>query len=58
MPSTEGLPARRAALQILDAILRRGRTLEAAAMTVRGLKPEDQGLAVAIAGEVLRRPSG
>jgi 16S rRNA (cytosine967-C5)-methyltransferase len=56
MPSTEGLPARRAALQMLDAILRRGRTLDAAAVQAgKGLKPEDQGLAMAIAGEVLRR---
>jgi len=55
MPSAEGLPARRAALQILDAVLRRGRTLDSAAQTARDLKPADQALAVAIAGEVLRR---
>ena len=40
---------------MLDAILRRGRTLESAAQGAGGLKREDQGLAVAIAGEVLRR---
>ena len=55
MPSVEGLPARRAALQILDAVLRRGRTLDSAAQGARDLKPADQALAVAIAGEVLRR---
>jgi 16S rRNA (cytosine967-C5)-methyltransferase len=55
MPSVEGLPARRAALQILDAVLRRGRTLDSAAQASRDLKPADQALAVAIAGEALRR---
>ena len=40
---------------MLDAVLRSGRTLDAAAQKVRGLAPADQGLAVAIAGEVLRR---
>jgi 16S rRNA (cytosine967-C5)-methyltransferase len=55
MPSTEGLGARRAALQTLDAVLRRGQTLDAAAARVRGLAPADHALAVAIAGEVLRR---
>jgi 16S rRNA (cytosine967-C5)-methyltransferase len=51
----EGLAARRAALQMLDGVLRRGRTLDSAAQAAKGLKPADQGLAVAIAGEVLRR---
>ena len=55
MPSVEGLPARRAALQLLDAVLRRGQTLEAAGMGVRGLSASDHGLAIAIAGEALRR---
>jgi 16S rRNA (cytosine967-C5)-methyltransferase len=60
MPSVErakpeGLPARRAALQILDAVLRRGQTLDGAAAAVRGLSPPDHGLALAIAGETLRR---
>jgi 16S rRNA (cytosine967-C5)-methyltransferase len=54
MPTVEGLAARRAALQILDAVLRRGETLDSAGR-VRGLPPSDQGLALAIAGEVLRR---
>jgi 16S rRNA (cytosine967-C5)-methyltransferase len=55
MPSIEGLPARRAALQILDGVLRRGHTLDAAAAHVRGLSPADRALAAAISGEVLRR---
>jgi 16S rRNA (cytosine967-C5)-methyltransferase len=55
MPSVEGLAARRAALQMLDAVLRRGETLEAAASAARGLPPADRNLAIAIAGETLRR---
>src|SRR4051812_36350551 len=55
MPSVEGLEARRAALQMLDAVLRRGQTLDAAGAGVRGLPPPDRALAVAIAGEALRR---
>jgi 16S rRNA (cytosine967-C5)-methyltransferase len=55
MPSIEGLPARRAALQMLDSVLRRGSTLEAAARNSRNLAPNDQALAIAIAGEALRR---
>ena len=55
MPSVEGYPARRAALKMLDSVLRRGRTLEAAAQGERALPPNDHALAIAIAGEVLRR---
>jgi 16S rRNA (cytosine967-C5)-methyltransferase len=55
MPSVEGLDARRAALQLLDAVLRRGQTLEGASASIRNLSPPDLGLAVAIAGEALRR---
>src|SRR5437660_9386119 len=55
MPSVEGVPARQAALQLLDSVLRRGQTLDAAAVSVRGLSPPDRALAVAIAGETLRR---
>jgi len=55
MPSVEGLGPRRAALQMLDAVLRRGQTLDAAAARVTNLPPADRGLAIAIAGEVLRR---
>ncbi len=55
MPSVEGLPARRSALQMLDSVLRRGRTLDSAAEGSRGLQKSDHALAIAIAGEVLRR---
>jgi 16S rRNA (cytosine967-C5)-methyltransferase len=55
MPSVEGVGARGAALQLLDAVLRGGQTLEAAGSAIRNLSPSDQGLAVAIAGEALRR---
>jgi 16S rRNA (cytosine967-C5)-methyltransferase len=55
MPSVEGVGARRAALQLLDAVLRRGQTLEGAAGAVRNLSAPDNALAVAIAGEALRR---
>ena len=55
MPSAEGVGARRAALQMLDAVLRRGQTIESAAAAIRGLAPPDHALAVAIAGETLRR---
>ena len=55
MPTVEGLATRRAALQMLDGVLRRGRTLDSAAQAAKGLKPADHGLAIAIAGEVLRR---
>jgi 16S rRNA (cytosine967-C5)-methyltransferase len=55
MPSVEGVGARRAALQMLDAVLRRGQTLDAAGASVRNLSPPDHALAVAIAGEALRR---
>lgn len=39
---------------MLDAVLRRGQTLDAVAQAAKSLKPADQGLAVAIAGEALR----
>jgi len=55
MPSLEGLPARRAALRILDAVLRRGQTMDNAAQAARDLPPADAALASAIAGETLRR---
>ena len=55
MPSVEGVGARRAALRMLDAVLRRGQTLDAAGADVRNLSTPDHGLAVAIAGETLRR---
>ena len=51
----EGLAARRAALRILDAVLRRGQTMDNAAQVARDLPPADAALASAIAGETLRR---
>ena len=56
MPQTPGLPVRRAALQLLDAVLRRGETLEVAegAALVSIRKAPDRALARAIAGEALR----
>jgi 16S rRNA (cytosine967-C5)-methyltransferase len=53
--AVEGVAARRVALQMLDAVLRQGQTLEGAAHVGRGLPPADRNLAVAIAGEALRR---
>ncbi|WP_338502200.1 RsmB/NOP family class I SAM-dependent RNA methyltransferase [Sphingomonas kaistensis] len=49
-----GVEARRAALRILDRVVRSGQTMDSA---VQGLKlePSDQSLALAIAGETLRR---
>lgn len=55
MPSVEGIGPRRAALQMLDAVLRRGQTLDAAASAARDLAPADHALALAIVGETLRR---
>ena len=51
----EGLPAREAALKMLDAILRRGQTMDNAAQHARSLPPADAALASAIVGETLRR---
>jgi 16S rRNA (cytosine967-C5)-methyltransferase len=51
-----GVPARRAALRILDGVLRRGQALESALEGAgQGLPPNDRGLAHAIAAEALRR---
>ena len=51
-----GVPARRAALRLLDAVLRRGQALESALESAgQGLAPNDRGLAHAIAAETLRR---
>ncbi len=51
-----GLPARKAALKLLDAVFRRGETLDMAeGSALKGLdKPADRALAKALAGEVLR----
>jgi 16S rRNA (cytosine967-C5)-methyltransferase len=50
--SDEGVGSRRAALQLLDAVLRRAQTLDSAGQRVTG---PDKALALAIAGETLRR---
>jgi len=56
MSDIPGLPARRAALQMIDAVLHRGETLDQAERNatrrIRG--PADKALAMAIAGETLR----
>jgi 16S rRNA (cytosine967-C5)-methyltransferase len=50
-----GLPTRRAALRLLDAVLRMGTPMDqATANATRGLSPPDRALAVAIAQETLR----
>jgi 16S rRNA (cytosine967-C5)-methyltransferase len=56
MPQTPGLPVRRAALRLLDAVLRRGETLEQAEGPALGdiRAAPDRALARAIAGESLR----
>ncbi len=56
MPQPTGIHARRAALRLLDAVLRRGETLDIAfaAATRDVRKFEDRALARAIASEVLR----
>ncbi len=57
MTEIPGLPARRAALHLLDAVLRRGQPLESALRSAtKGMeKSEDRALAHAIASETLRR---
>jgi len=56
MAQTPGLPARRAALKLLDAVLRRGETLEQAeGAALQGIRSTaDRALARAIAAESLR----
>ncbi|MCE2843206.1 MAG: RsmB/NOP family class I SAM-dependent RNA methyltransferase [Novosphingobium sp.] len=51
-----GLPARKAALKLLDAVLRRGETLDQAAQpALQGIRADaDRALARALAGEALR----
>jgi len=53
--TADGTGARRAALIMLDAVLRKGQTLDSAASAARGLPPADAAHASAIAGETLRR---
>ena len=55
MSDIPGLPPRRAALKLLDAVLRRGETLDGAShAATQGLRGPDKGLAKALAGEALR----
>ncbi|MGB7408151.1 MAG: transcription antitermination factor NusB, partial [Pontixanthobacter sp.] len=56
MSDIPGLPARRAALQMIDAVFHRGETLEQAERNAlrRVNGPADRALARAIAGETLR----
>ncbi|MXP26185.1 methyltransferase domain-containing protein [Altererythrobacter indicus] len=56
MPETPGFPARRAAMRLLDAVLRRGETLDQAmSSSTKGLDHfADRALARAIAGDALR----
>jgi len=56
MVDTPGLPARRAALRMIDAVLQRGETLEQAERNaLRSINgPADRALARAIAAEVMR----
>jgi 16S rRNA (cytosine967-C5)-methyltransferase len=54
-PKIQGLAPRAAALRMLDAVLRRGETLDLAERQfAKGLTPSDRGLARAIASESLR----
>jgi 16S rRNA (cytosine967-C5)-methyltransferase len=55
MPSVEGVGARQAALRALDSVLRKGQMLDNAGASARDLAPADRALALAIAGETLRR---
>src|SRR3954452_4762509 len=55
MPTVEGVGARQAALRALDSVLRKGQTLDNAGASARDLAPADRALALAIAGETLRR---
>jgi len=57
MPSVEGLPARRAALQVLDSVLRQGRTLDAAKLksAFAPLLEQGQGLLGKYGGEIAER---
>ncbi|MBS0254203.1 MAG: methyltransferase domain-containing protein [Proteobacteria bacterium] len=55
MTDIPGLPPRRAALKLLDAVLRRGETLDQAGhAATQGLRGPDKALAKALAGEALR----
>ena len=55
MPTVEGIGARKAALRMLDGVLRKGQTLDSASSAANSLAPADRALAVAIVGEAVRR---
>lgn len=55
MPTVEGLGARKAALRMLDSVLRKGQTLDSASSAAGNLGSADRALALAIAGETVRR---
>ena len=54
-PSTQGVESRRAALRMLDRVIRGGQTVDSASGVAAKLSPADQALAQAIVGETLRR---
>lgn len=54
-PSPEGVEPRRAALRILDRVLRTGQTVDSAGQLANRLPPADLALTLAIVGETLRR---
>ena len=54
-PDISGLPARRATLRLLDAVMRMGTPMDHAVNgACKGLRPADRALAIAIAQEALR----
>jgi 16S rRNA (cytosine967-C5)-methyltransferase len=53
--SAAGLPARKAALDVLSQVLRKRRPLDAALESLPELSPRDSGFARALVGETLRR---
>ena len=54
-PSGEGLDSRRAALRILERVVRSGQTVDSAFAAAKNLAPADQALTQAMVGETLRR---
>jgi 16S rRNA (cytosine967-C5)-methyltransferase len=54
-PSVEGVEARRAALRILDRVLRSGQTVDSSGYLADRLSPPDKALTLAMVGETLRR---
>ena len=54
-PRVEGLEPRRAALRILDRVMRGGQTVDSAAQSASKLPPAELAFALAIVGETLRR---